>query len=67
LVITGINTNICVETTVREAVGYGYEVILVNDATASFDAEGHEATLKVIATAFGKVMSAHEVLKLLEN
>ena len=67
LVITGINTNIRVETTVREAVGYGYEVILVNDATASFDAEGHEATLNVIATAFGKVMSTQEVLKLLEN
>jgi len=65
LIITGVNTNFCVETTIREAVAYGYEVILVDDATASFDAEGHKATLKVIATGFGEVMGTEEVIKLL--
>jgi nicotinamidase-related amidase len=65
LVISGIHTNICVETTVREAVAYGYDIILVSDATSSFDEDGHQATLKVIASGFGEVMSTEEVLKLL--
>jgi nicotinamidase-related amidase len=65
LIMTGVATNFCVETTAREAVAYGYEVILVNDATASFDPEGHQATTKVIATGFGEVMSTAEVKELL--
>ncbi|MCX5886588.1 MAG: cysteine hydrolase [Proteobacteria bacterium] len=67
LVMTGVATNFCVETTTREAVAYGYEVIFVNDATATFDPAGHEATLKVIATGFGEVMSTKEVKELLEK
>ena len=67
MVMTGVATNFCVETTTREAVAYGYDIILVNDATATFDPEGHQATLKVIATGFGEVMSTEEVLKLLKT
>lgn len=67
LVMAGVATNYCVETTSREAVAYGYDIILVKDATATFDPEGHQATLKVIATGFGEVMSTEEVLKLLAS
>jgi len=67
LIVTGVNTNFCVETTVREAVAYGYEVTLVSDATASFDPEGHQATLKVIATGFGEVMATEDILAGLLN
>jgi ureidoacrylate peracid hydrolase len=63
LIVTGVNTNFCVETTVREAVAYGYEVTLVSDATASFDPEGHKATLKVIAAGFGEVMTTEDILE----
>jgi len=65
LVLGGIYTNICVETTAREAIAYGYDILLARDATASFDEEGHQATLKVIAAAFGEVVSTEEILKLL--
>ena len=65
LVMTGVATNFCVETTAREAVAYGYDIILVRDGTATFDPEGHQATLKVITTGFGEVMSTDEVLALL--
>jgi ureidoacrylate peracid hydrolase len=65
LVMTGVATNFCVETTTREAVAYGYEVIFVSDATATFDPEGHQATLKVINMGFGEVMTTQEVIKLL--
>jgi len=67
LVMTGIATNYCVDTTCREAVAYGYDIILVSDATATFDLEGHQATLKVIATGFGEVMTTKEVLTLLKS
>ena len=67
LVMTGVATNFCVETTAREAVAYGYDVIFVKDGTATFDPAGHEATLKVIATGFGEVLSTKEVIKLLGN
>ena len=67
LVMTGVATNVCVETTTREAVAYGYEVIFVSDATATFDPEGHAATLKVIATGFGEVMSTEEVIQMLKQ
>ena len=63
LVMTGVATNFCVETTSREAVAYGYKVILVSDATATHDPEGHQATLRVIAAGFGDVMSTDEIIK----
>jgi ureidoacrylate peracid hydrolase len=52
-----------VETTIREAVAYGYDVVLVSDGAATFDPEGHKATLKVIASGFGEVMTTEEVLE----
>ena len=65
LLFTGVATNYCVETTAREAVSYGYDIILIKDGCATFDPAGHEATLKVISMGFGEVMSAEEVLQLL--
>ena len=40
LVITGIQTNMCVETTARMAGNLGYEVTVPLDATHTFDLEG---------------------------
>jgi ureidoacrylate peracid hydrolase len=62
LVMTGVATNFCVETTLREAVAYGYDIILTSDGTATFDPEGHQATLKVVSTGFGEVMTTDEIL-----
>ena len=65
LFMTGVATNYCVETTTREAVGYGYDVIMISDATGTYDPEGHQATLKVIANGFGDVMTTEQVIQLL--
>ena len=67
LIMTGVATNFCVETTLREAVAYGYDVILANDGAATFDPEGHQATLKVVSTGFGEVMSTDEILDSLSS
>jgi len=65
LFLTGVATNFCVETTAREAVGYGYEVVMVSDATATYTEEGHLAALKVIGSGFGEVMTSEEVIRTL--
>lgn len=65
VVVTGTLTNVCVETTVREAATTGYRVVLVADACAANRDQDHHATLHVVRRSFGDVRSTDEVLALL--
>jgi biuret amidohydrolase len=68
LVITGVATNACVETTARDAADRGYKCILVDDACATIQGqEVHDMTMHNFASLFGKVMSASETLKTLTS
>jgi nicotinamidase-related amidase len=62
LVVTGISTNMCVETTAREAADRGYAVTLVEDACATTHAELHASTLRNFARLFGRVRVTDDVL-----
>lgn len=62
LIVTGISTNMCVETTAREAADRGYAVTLVDDACATTHAELHATTLRNFARLFGRVRLTDEVL-----
>jgi nicotinamidase-related amidase len=62
LVIAGVATDVCVETTARDAADQGYNCILVEDACATFDQASHEAALRAFAKAFGMVKNTDEVI-----
>ena len=67
VIITGTATNICCDTTARSAFSRDYQVAFLSDATASFDDDMHEATLKTMELLFGRVMTTDEVLEELEE
>ncbi|XP_010274888.1 PREDICTED: nicotinamidase 2-like [Nelumbo nucifera] len=52
VIITGVMTNLCCETTAREAFVRGFRVFFSSDATATSTRELHEATLKNMAYGF---------------
>jgi ureidoacrylate peracid hydrolase len=65
LIITGTATNVCCESTARDAMMLNYKVAFISDGCATFNDEEHNATLDILAYAFADVMSTDEVLALL--
>lgn len=65
LFLTGVSTNMCVETTAREAADRGYAVTIVEDACATTFRDLHEGTLRNFQRLFGTVRSTQECLELL--
>lgn len=65
LVVVGMATDMCVETTARDAADRGFDVIVVEDATATFSERHHRAALSGIARVFGQVWSTNEVVEAL--
>ena len=63
VILTGLTTNVCVETTARGAFMRDYNVVFVSDCTASHEPELHDATLKNIDKYFGVVARSDEVMK----
>ncbi|CAI6314907.1 unnamed protein product [Periconia digitata] len=62
LIVTGTTTNICVESTVREAMQLGYHVVVVVDGCAARTDELHNASLENMCL-FGDVVDCAEVVK----
>lgn len=66
LVITGTLTNVCCESTARDAMMLNYRILMVSDANATLTQEAHHATLMTIAFCFGDVQTTDDVIKLLK-
>lgn len=62
IVVTGVSTNNCVETTAREASDRGFGVVIVSDATGTCSEEMQSATLKGFSRLWGRVASTNEVI-----
>jgi ureidoacrylate peracid hydrolase len=67
LLITGAVTNICCESSARDATELDYKVILISDALSGHAHGLHEATLATFYRIFGDVRPTHEVLRLLNG
>jgi ureidoacrylate peracid hydrolase len=66
LVIVGTATNVCCESTLRDAMMMNYKCIMVSDANATRTDEEHNATLATVAVLFGDVRTSDEVVALLD-
>ena len=62
LLITGTATNVCCESTARDAMMLDYRVVMVADGNASFSDEEHTATLNNFLLFFGDVLTTDEVV-----
>ena len=62
LYMVGVSTNMCVETTAREAADRGFQVTLVEDACGTTFAELHEVTMRNFQRLFGRVTSTAQTL-----
>ncbi|WP_395103800.1 cysteine hydrolase family protein [Actinomadura sp. SCN-SB] len=63
LVIAGVTTNICVESTARDAGQRDYRVHVISDATAEFEKSRHDHALNTIGFAFGWVNTVDDVVR----
>jgi nicotinamidase-related amidase len=62
LIMTGVVTNNCVESTTRGAGDLGYKVLLVGDACAAWTQEGHDYCLKHLDRNFAIVKDTEQIL-----
>lgn len=62
IVLAGVATNSCVESTARDAFMLGYRAIVLSDCTSASEVESHQAGLKAVDGKFGSVANSQEVL-----
>jgi ureidoacrylate peracid hydrolase len=61
LVVCGVTTNCCVETTVRDASQRDYRTFVVSDAVAEYEDDRHEVALKSMGMLFAHVITSEDV------
>jgi ureidoacrylate peracid hydrolase len=63
VLVCGVATNVCVETTARDAYIYDYYVTMIDDCSAAYEAKLHLGTLENMRRHFGLVASSSEIIE----
>jgi ureidoacrylate peracid hydrolase len=66
VIVCGTRTNVCCETTARDAMMLDFKVFMVSDATAAASEREHIAGLMTVFQVFGDVRTTGEIVSLLE-
>jgi ureidoacrylate peracid hydrolase len=62
VLVCGVATNVCVETTARDAYMFDYYVTMIDDCSAAYEAKLHFGTLDNIRRHFGLVALSNEII-----
>jgi len=65
VIVSGTLTNVCCESTARDAMQHNYRVIMAADANAALSDSEHEAALNSLGFAFADICSTDEIEGLL--
>ncbi len=67
LIVTGTATNVCCESTARDGMMLNYKILFVADGNATHSDATHNATLTALAHGFADIVTADEVVALLDT
>jgi len=62
LVICGVMTHLCCESTIRDAFMHNYQAFFVVDGTATYTEQLHLGSLRAISHGFGKCVASEEII-----
>ena len=65
LIFCGVATNVCVESTARDAMMMNYRTIIVEDACAANSTEAHEVSLNSLYLNFGDVQTTDQIINVM--
>jgi ureidoacrylate peracid hydrolase len=63
ILVCGVATNVCVETTARDGYMYDYYVTMIDDCSAAYDAKLHMGTLENMRRHFGLIASTDQIIE----
>jgi nicotinamidase-related amidase len=65
LLMTGVATNVCVDSTLRHGFFLGYHIVVAEDCVGSGNEAGHAGTLATVRVNFGFVIDSGQAIELL--
>jgi nicotinamidase-related amidase len=66
VIVSGLRANTCIDSTVRSAAELGYDVTLVTDAVAAFSQAAIDATVRLNALSYARVIPTAELVQALD-
>jgi ureidoacrylate peracid hydrolase len=62
IIVLGVATNVCVESTARHGFMLDYHTVIVSDCSAGYDQRAHDMTMRTHTQNFGRVATAAEII-----